>query len=216
VLTTVLLLIIGICGYFLGGFNGAIIASKYIFKKDIRKYGSGNAGLTNFYRTFGPVGVALVIAVDVLKAVIAVLIGWGLMSIVDEPVIGKLFAGFCVILGHCYPAYYQYRGGKGVLSGVVVALMVNVWMGLICLLGFFIVIIFTRKVSLGSIVGTSLFPLQVWLFSYGGLEGLLALFCALVIIFRHRGNIVRLLNGTERTIQLGRRVEKKIGEDNTF
>ena len=110
-----LLAAIAVFSYLLGGLNGAIIASKYVFHRDVRDYGSGNAGLTNFYRTFGAPGLAIVIGTDVLKTVIAVVAGGLIMGTQGAASTGQVFAGFCVMLGHIYPVFYGFRGGKGVL-----------------------------------------------------------------------------------------------------
>ena len=110
-----LLAAIAVFSYLLGGLNGAIIASKYVFHRDVRDYGSGNAGLTNFYRTFGAPGLAIVIGTDVLKTVIAVVAGGLIMGTQGAAATGQVFAGFCVMLGHIYPVFYGFRGGKGVL-----------------------------------------------------------------------------------------------------
>lgn len=207
-----LLAVIALESYLLGGINGSIIVSRFLYRKDIRNYGSGNAGLTNFYRVFGSFGVAIVLLVDILKSVIAVLIGRLLMLIVGEPVVGTIFAGFCLIIGHIYPVFYGFKGGKGVLCGVVVALMVKWWMGLLCLLVFFVVVVFTRYVSLGSMLGAAVFPFMVWIAGLGGLEGFLGLFCVLLLIFAHRGNIFRLINHTESKFDF-RHPERKIEKD---
>jgi glycerol-3-phosphate acyltransferase PlsY len=131
-----------------------------MFHKDIRDYGSHNAGLTNFYRTFGLPGFVIVLLTDVGKSVAAILIGQFLLGIVGEPMIGKLFAGFCLLLGHFYPAFYQFRGGKGVLCTGVLSLMVDWRAGIICWAVFILVVLFSKYISLGSILGTLLFPLD--------------------------------------------------------
>lgn len=198
-MTTFLLILIAIIAYLLGAVNGAIIASKYIFRRDIRNYGSHNAGLTNFYRVFGVPGTALVLVIDVLKTVFAVLIGGWLLGIVKEPMVGRLFAGFCAILGHCYPVYYGFKGGKGVLCGAVVALFASPGVGVVCIVVFVILLILTRYVSLASIVSAALLPLGIWigLGKGHGLEGVIGLFCFLLIAFQHRKNISRLLKHEE-------------------
>lgn len=198
------LVIIAVESYILGGLNGAIIASRLMHRKDIREYGSGNAGLTNYYRTFGWPGTVIVIGVDVLKAVIAVLVGGWLMGTLGYAVVGKLFAGFCLILGHMYPIYYRFRGGKGVLSGVIMATLVDWRVGLGCFLVFLLVVIFTRYVSLGSMLGALACPVLLWIFGYDTLEGVLGLLCALLIVIKHAENIVRLIGGTERKLEFRR------------
>ncbi len=200
---TVYLLIIAIVSYFLGGLNGAIITSMNLFKKDIRHFGSGNAGLTNFARTFGTGGTPMVIAVDVLKAVISIFFGGWLMGLAGYPLIGRLFAGFCVMLGHVYPVYYHFQGGKASLCGGVLVWMVDWRVGLVCTAVFLVAVIFTKYVSLGSILGSACLPVSIWIFGHTGLEGLLGLLCALLIITAHRENIKRLLSGTESKLSIG-------------
>ena len=111
---SLLLGVAAVFAYFCGCFNGAVIVSKYILRNDVRNHGSGNAGLTNFYRTFGAPGLAIVIGTDVLKTVIAVVAGGLIMGTQGAASTGQVFAGFCVMLGHIYPVFYGFRGGKGV------------------------------------------------------------------------------------------------------
>ena len=197
----VAILIVAIVGYLFGNMQTSLIVSRLKFRVDVRLYGSGNAGLTNFYRTFGTVGLVLVILVDVVKSVIAMLIARGLMHIVGAPIVGVIFSGFCLMLGHIYPVFHNFKGGKGVLCACVMTFMVRWWIGLIVLAVFILVLVFTRYVSLGSICGAIIFAPLVWLSHAGGLEGLLGLFCALLLIFAHRQNIVRLLNHKENKFE---------------
>ena len=198
----VLLLLTAAISYFLGGINGAIISSGLFFRKDVRNYGSGNAGLTNYLRTFGPASMAMVIAIDVLKSVVAILIGGWLLHFVGARNVGKLFAGFCLILGHMYPIYYHFKGGKGVLCAGVLAWMIDWRVGAVCWGVFLIVVIFTRYVSLGSILGSICFPIFLWIFNYSALEGVLALLSVLLVILKHAENILRLIGGTENKLDL--------------
>ncbi len=200
---TLFLAITGIVSYFLGGMNGAIIASMNIFNRDVRNYGSGNAGLTNFTRTFGGKGVVLVLIVDIIKTIAAVMLGHWLLGMVGAPIIGKLFAGFCAMLGHVYPVYYRFHGGKAVLCAGTLVWMIDWRVALMCWAIFLIVVVFTKYVSLGAISGTVFFPIGLWAFSYTGLEGFLGLLCALLLVFAHRENIKRLRSGTESKLNLG-------------
>jgi glycerol-3-phosphate acyltransferase PlsY len=208
-MATFLLIVIAIEAYLLGGINGSIIVSKYLYHKDVRDFGSGNAGLTNFYRTFGAFGLVLVILVDVLKSVIALLIAKGLMSIVDAPQVGVQFGGFCLMLGHIYPVFYGFKGGKGVLCACVVTFLARWWIGVICLAVFAVVLIFTRFVSLGSMSAAVVYAPLCWIAGLGGLEGFLGLLCALLLIFAHRSNIVRLLNHKETKFAINRQSPKR-------
>ena len=210
---TLILILIAVISYVLGSINGAIIAGRFVFHKDVRRYGSGNAGLTNYYRAFGTPGIILLVLIDVLKTVVACLIGAALMKKYDAREIGILFAGFCVILGHMFPAYYQFRGGKGVLCGITMAFLVDWRVGLCCLLTFLILLLFTRYVSLGSVVGSALCPVYLWIFGHERLSIILGALCALLIVIKHAENIVRLIGGRERKIDLGGRPKKRDEDD---
>lgn len=205
---------IAVVSYLLGSLNGAVIASNYVFHRDVREYGSGNAGLTNFYRTFGTPGLLIVLGTDVVKSLIAVLIGGAVMGIVEYPTVGKLFAGFCLMLGHIYPAFYGFRGGKGVVCAAVTLLCVDIRLGLLALVIFAVIVAFTRYVSLGSICAALVAPLGVWA-EFGGLCGWLCLFCTLLLVIKHRSNIRRLLTKTESKLELKKDLSNKF-EDEDF
>jgi len=202
---TVLYLVLTALGaYFLGGLNGAIIASKTFFNKDVRNYGSHNAGLSNFYRTFGLPGLTVVLLTDIGKSVLSILLGYWLLGLEGAPEVGMLFAGFCLMLGHFYPVYYQFRGGKGVMCVGVLVLMVDWRVGVICWLVFLVVVTFSRFVSLGSIIGVACFPILMLVWGYEHLEVVISLLCALAVIIKHIPNIRRLAAGTESRLNLGR------------
>ena len=198
-----LLAVTGLLSYLLGGVNGSIIASMSFFNKDIRHFGSGNAGLTNFTRTFGVKGAVIVILVDVLKTVAAVMLGRWLLGMVGYPMVGKMFAGFCAMLGHVYPVYYHFHGGKAVLCAGTLAWMADWRVGLVCWAIFLVIVIFTKYVSLGAMASVVFLPIGIWAFNYTGLEGVLGLLCALLMIFAHRENIKRLKNHTESKLNIG-------------
>lgn len=189
--------LVAIVAYLLGGVNGAIISSKYIFKKDIRNYGSGNAGLTNFYRIFGVKGAALVLLIDIGKTALGVFIGWALLRFYGFSMVGKLYAGFFLVLGHAFPVYYGFRGGKGVLCCGILVLMLDPIIGLICWVAFALVTLLTHYVSLGSIAAAVSFPISVAAFGGWWLQVLLSLFCSVLLVIMHRHNIIRLILGKE-------------------
>jgi len=197
------LFIVAVVAYLLGAVNGSIIASKYFFKKDIRELGSGNAGLTNFYRNFGTKGIVVVLAIDIIKTAIAVVLGWALIKIYGHGMVGKLFAGFFVMLGHAFPVYYDFKGGKGVLCGGILVLMMDWRIGLLCWLVFIIAVVFTKYVSLGSICAGAMCPIGTAIFGGWWLQVVLALMCGLLLIIMHRQNILRLVAGKERKLDLG-------------
>ncbi len=204
-------LLVALVSYLLGCFNGAVIVSKYILRDDVRNHGSGNAGLTNFHRTFGSKLAAVVISCDALKAVLSVLFGvWVLGDLIGRGseymiAIGKLWGGLFCLLGHSFPAMFQFRGGKGVLSGGVVALMMDWRIGLIAWIGFLILVLLTRWVSLGSIWGGGCFPFAVCFFYHDVLLTILALLCGGLLVVKHRANIKRILAGTESKLSFRRK-----------
>lgn len=186
-------------GYLLGNLNGAVSMSRLLGKTDVREQGSGNAGLTNFLRMYGPVKALLVVVIDALKAVVACLVGKLLLAPDGYAMEGVLLGGLGVSLGHDFPALLGFHGGKGVLSGVTVALMADWRCGLLALGIFALCLLLTRYVSVSSILGTLsfavVFPILYW---EKPLAVAMGVFVALLIVFMHRGNISRLLQGTEK------------------
>lgn len=193
-------------GYLLGSLNGAVIISRGIHKSDIREHGSGNAGTTNMLRTFGKGAALLTLLFDFAKGILACVLAGLLVkycsarfSYFDGVCTGGLFAVF----GHNWPVYFGFKGGKGVLTGFAVMLMISPYAAL-CALGVFIVIVaITRYVSLGSVLAAFSLPLFVLLFrllehktafSY---SLVVSIIFALLIIVRHHTNIARLIKGTE-------------------
>ena len=195
---------VAVIAYFLGCFNGAVIISKYILRDDVRNHGSGNAGLTNFHRTFGGPLMMLVIFCDVLKAALAVWIG----SIVfgnmmpGIALLGKYWAALFCLLGHMFPCMFEFKGGKGILSGGTIALMIDWRIALVVWGGFIILFLLTRYVSLGSVWAGASFPFISWYCYPDPLIVVLAFLCGGLVVWKHRGNIKRLLNGTESKFQL--------------
>ena len=194
--------------YLLGCFNGAVIVSQYILRDDVRTHGSGNAGLTNFYRTFGGPLTAVVVACDVVKAVLAVLLG---LWLVGWPMgwitLSKYWAGLWCLLGHMFPCMFRFRGGKGILSGGAIALMIDWRVAVVVWGGFLILSVLTRYVSLGSCWAGASFPVVSW-FVYRSVPILLlAIACGGLILWQHRGNIRRLLSGTESKFHLRKKSE---------
>ena len=192
--------------YFLGCFNGAVIVSKYILRNDIRNHGSGNAGLTNFYRVFGGGLTLVVILCDVIKAILAVLIGTLIIGMVTGgwmgPVLGKYWAGLFCLLGHMFPCMFHFKGGKGILSGGTIALMLDWRVALVVWGGFLILDVLTRYVSLGSCWAGASFPFITWFVYRSVPVTVLAVIIGGLILYMHRGNIHRLLTGTENKFTL--------------
>ena len=198
-----LLLVTAAC-YLLGCFNGAVIVSKYILRDDVRNHGSGNAGLTNFYRTFGGPLTAVVILTDVLKAVIAVLLGSWLLGFID-PLFGKYWAGLFCLLDHMFPCMFHFKGGKGILSGGTIAIMIDWRIALVVWGGFLLLTILTRYVSLGSLWAGASFPFVTWYCYPDPVIVVLGFACGGLVVWQHRANINRLLSGTENKFSLHRK-----------
>ena len=192
-------------GYLLGSFNTAVIVGK-IYGKDIRSHGSKNAGLTNTLRVLGKPAAAFVLAGDILKGIVACLIGLYLGVYVrsGEAVdcVSFLAAGAGAVIGHNWPVYFGFKGGKGALTAATVMFMFNWVMALICL-GFFVMIVaLTRYVSLGTVSAAILFVALSFMPAFGNTFyfDVFAGLMALMIIFKHRENIRRLLSGTENKL----------------
>ena len=185
--------------YLLGCFNGSVVTSHFIIRDDVRKHGSGNAGLTNFYRTYGAKYALIVIACDMGKTLLSCLIGGYLMLCTNGNwTFGVLLGGIGCELGHIFPAYYGLKGGKGILSGGVLVCMLD-WRIALIAWGLFILLwLLTRYVSLGSIVGSASMPFTAFfVFDHDPLPTALCAFVSVLVIWCHRENIRRLLNGTE-------------------
>lgn len=196
-----MLLAVTVASYLLGCFNGAVIVSKYILRDDVRNHGSGNAGLTNFYRTFGGPLTAAVILCDVFKAVIAVLLGSWLLGFID-PLFGKYWAGLFCLLGHMFPCMFHFKGGKGILSGGTIAIMIDWRIALVVWGGFLILTALTRYVSLGSLWAGASFPFITWYCYPDPVIVVLGFACGGLVVWQHRANVKRLLNGTESKFSL--------------
>lgn len=191
--------------YLLGNLNGAVCMSA-LMHDDVRSHGSGNAGLTNFIRNYG-VGRALyVVLIDAGKAVLSCLVTGLLLKPHGYYLEGATLGGLAVMIGHTFPALLGFKGGKGILSGLFVALIVD-WRIALLILGVFAVIYFlTRYVSLGSVLAALSFSVGFVVFHYDNwIVMLCGAFMGLLAVFMHRGNIYRLLQGKEQKTNLFRK-----------
>lgn len=195
--------------YILGCSNGAILVSKYILRDDIRGHGSGNAGLTNFNRVFGGKLTLLVILADVLKAVFAVLLGvlgGHLLSKGGFDAVtalrAKYIAGLFCELGHMFPCMFGFRGGKGIMSGGIIAIMIDWRVALVVWGSFLLLTAITKYVSVGSISTGILFPIMAWVLYRDPVCLIFALLVGGLIVFQHRGNMQRLIQGKENKFSL--------------
>lgn len=214
------ILLVSVASYFLGCFNGAVIVSKYILRDDVRSHGSGNAGLTNFFRTFGGPLTLVVILCDVLKAILAVLAGvvvWKYVGAVYVgsgaemeqafATLGKYWAGLFCLLGHMFPCMFHFKGGKGILSGGTIAIMIDWRIALVVWGGFLILTALTRWVSLGSVWAAGSFPFATWFIYRDWLLLVLAVVIGGLILWMHRANIGRLLRGEENKLSFHKKKE---------
>lgn len=199
----ILVVLTVVISYFLGCINGALLVSKYILRDDVRNHGSGNAGLTNFYRVFGGKLTIVVVLCDMLKAVVAVLLGSLLLGhFLGWVVLGKYIAGLACMLGHMFPCMFQFKGGKGILSGGAIALMMD-WRIALVVWGIFIILFaLTKMVSVGSLTAGLAFMVMSAVIYRSVIITLFSVVIGVLVFWGHRGNIVRILKGEENTFHL--------------
>ncbi len=192
-------LMTAVFAYLLGSINLSIIISKKFYGEDIREYGSGNAGMTNVMRTYGKKMAAITFGGDFLKAVIASLIGRLFLGF-----FGAYLAGFFCFVGHIFPCYYKFKGGKGIVTAAAMVLMTDWRIFLILVALFVLIVALTKYISLGSVVGLAFYPIvldRMWvIFAYGMRPRIVIIFAIGVMIlgiWGHRKNIKRILNHTE-------------------
>ena len=193
-------LLVMLLSYFFGCFNGSFMVSHFIIRDDVRKHGSGNAGLTNFYRTYGAKYALLVIACDMGKTVAACLLGSFFFRCLGwDDTLGTLLAGLGCELGHIFPVFYGFRGGKGILSGGTLVLLLNWRVAAVAWALFLLLWLTTRYVSLASITATCSAPITVYfVYAHNPIYTGLCLAVAALVVWCHRENIQRLLHGTEK------------------
>ena len=203
-------IIVSIVAYLLGSISFSVIISKRIAGFDVREKGSGNAGATNMLRTVGKQAALLTLLCDALKGVVAILfaiIVGKIVKDIDKALLVQL-AGIFVVLGHTFPIFFGFKGGKGVATSLGVLLMTNWQIGLICLVFALILMVLTKMVSMGSVGAAILFPVLVLFIhtNYTVQEGsgylIYSIILAIIVAFNHRKNIQRILNGTENKLSL--------------
>ena len=199
-------------GYLLGSVNAAIIISTKKYKSDIRTHGSGNAGMTNMFRTFGKTGGLLTLFGDLGKTLLPILLGYLFFS---YP--GSYIAGLFVVLGHCFPIYYKFKGGKGVLAMFVMMLACDPPVFLMMIIVFAIVVIGTRFVSMSSVMAAFFMPIFInsWyaiMYGDGAVSGIrmpIAFLITLTVVVMHIPNLKRILNREEPKIKMPWEKKKK-------
>lgn len=198
-------LTIAVVAYVIGSINFAVIISKKLAGFDVREKGSKNAGTTNILRTVGKKAALFTLICDILKGVAAILVAMSTEIIWKDfgnIELLKYIAGFMVVLGHTYPIFFEFKGGKGVATSIGVLLMLDWKIGLICLAFGLFVIACTKMVSLGSMCGALLFPiLSTFMKKELSLPQIIICFAiGILVIFNHRTNIKRIINGKENKL----------------
>ena len=207
-------IIMAIIAYLIGSINFSVIISKKVAGFDVREKGSGNAGTTNMLRAVGKKAAAVTLICDVLKGVVSIGIAIILGNIVKDINRELLIqvAGIAVVLGHTFPVFFGFKGGKGVATSLGILLLSNWQIGLICLVFGIVLIILTRMVSLGSCAAAVLFPVLTLFINdhytvltegkSGSTYFIYSVILAIIVLYNHRSNIKRILSGTENKISL--------------
>jgi len=214
----VVYIIIAIIAYLIGSVNFSVLISKKMAGFDVREKGSGNAGTTNVLRTVGKKAAALTLIADVLKGVIAIFIAWIAGKIAKEnPAILVQLAAIGVVVGHTFPIFFGFKGGKGIATSLGILLLLNWEIGLICLIFAVSLMALTRMVSLGSISAAVLFPiLTIFIKEHYIVQGnyfVFGVIMAAFIIFNHRSNVKRIIDGTENKLSFKKK-EEAVEENN--
>ena len=211
-------ILIAIIAYLIGSINFSVILSKKMAGFDVRQKGSGNAGTTNMLRSVGKKAAAITLICDILKGVvsigIAILVGY-LFNAQNKSILVQI-AAIAVVIGHTFPIFFGFKGGKGVATSLGVLIMTNWQIGLICLAIAIIIMAITKMVSLGSCMAAIAFPLltyfaanifeNAYIVKEGSSYFVYSIILAFIVLFNHRSNIKRILNGTEN--RLGKNKEK--------
>ena len=208
----VIYILIAIIAYAIGSINFSVIFSKKFAGFDVREKGSGNAGTTNMLRSVGKKAAAITLICDVLKGVVSILIaiflGW-LFKVENASLLVQI-AGIAVVIGHTFPIFFGFKGGKGVATSLGILLMTNWQIGLICLVFGVVMIVLTRMVSLGSCTAAVLFPVltlfidEHYIIAQGSSYFIFSIILAVIVLFNHRSNIKRILSGKEKKISFSK------------
>lgn len=202
-------IIIAIIAYAIGSINFSVLISKKMAGFDVREKGSGNAGTTNMLRSVGKKAAVITLLCDILKGVVSIgiaLIAGNIVKNVDKAVLVQI-AGILVVVGHTFPIFFEFKGGKGVATSLGVIMMINWKIGLICLVFALVIMAFSRMVSMGSVGAAILFPVLTlfintnFIVEASGMKYFIfSVILAAIVIFNHRANIKRIANGTENKL----------------
>lgn len=207
-------ILIAVIAYLLGSLNFSIILSEVVKKKDIRDSGSGNAGATNMLRTYGKKAAVGTMIGDILKVALGIIIAFAILDVpmkyifsnpadaaeIQRVMLYKEFAGLFCVLGHIFPLYFKFKGGKGVAACTGMVIIVDWRIALILFVIFIGVILISKWISLGSIVIALLYPVLIFAFYKNFILAAVALLFTAIVIVAHRENIKRLAKGTENKI----------------
>ena len=210
-------ILIAVISYLIGSISFSVIISKKMAGFDVREKGSGNAGSTNVLRTVGKKAAAITLLCDILKGVVSILLAILIGTIwkdVDKELILQI-AGIAVVVGHTFPIFFGFKGGKGVATSLGVLLMSNWQIGLICLVFALVLMALTKMVSLGSCGAAVLFPVLTLFINdnytiltegkSGRVYFVYSVILAIIVLYNHRSNIKRMLNGTENKLSFGKK-----------
>ncbi len=211
-------IIMAIIAYAIGSINFSVLISRKMAGFDVREKGSGNAGSTNVLRTVGKKAAALTLVCDILKGVVAVLISLLISKMAKDcsPAILVEIAALAVVLGHTFPIFFEFRGGKGVATSLGLILIINWKIGLICLVFALILMAITRMVSLGSISAAVLFAVltlfirESYIVEYEASFIIFGILLAAFVIFNHRSNLKRIIAGTENKLSFSKKEKENI------
>ena len=197
------ILITVLTAYLLGNLNGSVCISQIVAHDDVRSHGSGNAGLTNFFRTYGSWSTLLVLLIDAGKSALGCMLGGLLLAPHGYGEEGAVLGAVAVSLGHDFPALLGFKGGKGIVCGLAVAFVLDWRIAILILVIFVIVFAVTRYVSLGSILSSLGFAAGFIVLHHDNLTVMCGgILLAALAIFMHRSNIKRLITGTEKKVHL--------------
>lgn len=199
-------IIVAVIAYLIGSINFSVILSKKMAGFDLREKGSGNAGTTNMLRTVGKKAAAITLVCDILKGVVAIFLAKLIGNIwehLDRALLVQL-AGILVVIGHTFPVFFKFKGGKGVATSLGVLLTLNWQIGLICLVFALVLMALTQMVSVGSIAAAILYPVLTIFISQNyivpGNYIISSIILAVIVVFNHRANVKRILTGTENKL----------------
>lgn len=214
-MTTAAYILSAVLSYLLGSLNFGVIISRMLKKDDVRNHGSGNAGSTNMLRSYGKGLAALTIAGDMIKVFVAIALSFLIIKSVpgsfdilnentDADILVKSFSGFFCVLGHIFPCFFKFKGGKGVATAGGMVFAVDWRIALILLAVFIVVVAVTRYVSLGSIIMAFLYPVFIFAFHKSIILTAIAVVFTLIVVIAHIGNIKKLINHTENKISFSK------------